>query len=65
MIAQGDRVQAKKDDGYEDEFAGRIAVVTRTERQWGGVVAYVRFDDGETDSFYADGLRRVREKPTK
>ena len=61
MIAPHDRVVAKKgDELYEEEFGGEIGVVTRTERQYGGIVAYVRFSNLREASFFADGLRRVR-----
>lgn len=60
-LAQGDYVRAKKgDETYADTFAGRTGVVVRTERQWGGIVAYVRFEGGYVSSFFADGLRRVK-----
>jgi len=62
-LAQGDRVVAKQsDDLYVEIFAGRIGTIVGTHREWGGIVARVRFPDDEEHTFYADGLRRVRGK---
>lgn len=63
-IVRGDVVRSKKgDELYEEEFAGRTAIVTEVHREWGGIVATVQFDGGGCSSFYAAGLRRVRPTP--
>ena len=61
-IVAGDTVRAKKgDELYSEEFANATAVVTETHREFGGIVAKVRFSDGRLASFYVAGLQRVRE----
>jgi hypothetical protein len=61
-IVTGDKVQAKTDDEcYVDSFSGRVGTVVETHREWGGIVATVQFPGGYRSTFFADGLRRVRQ----
>lgn len=64
MLAQGDKVIAKKADAdYCETFAGRVGIVVATWRERGEVVAKVWFGNDEYHTFFVAGLRRVREVP--